>query len=98
MIGVHTFSHPYLTKPTRGRATAQWGQARTRLGRWLGQTPGVGRPPYGAFDRAVEVAAARGGLTARAGRCATQAGDPTETLDGQPASAGPLRPVHRDPR
>jgi len=97
MIGDHTVSHPYLTKLTRGRATAQWGQARTRLGRWLGQTPGVGRPPYGAFDRAVEVAAARGGLTALAGWSATMSGDRIETWDGKPLSPGEIVLLHWDP-
>ena len=31
MIGDHTVSHPYLTRLTLGRATAQWRQARTAL-------------------------------------------------------------------
>ena len=44
MIGDHTVSHPRLTTLTRGRATTQWSQARTLLGRWLGQTP-VDRAP-----------------------------------------------------
>jgi peptidoglycan/xylan/chitin deacetylase (PgdA/CDA1 family) len=83
MIGDHTVSHPYLTRLTMGRATAQWGQARTTLGRWLGQTPAVGRPPYGAFDRTVEVAAARAGLTALAGWSATMSGNRIQTWDGK---------------
>ena len=40
IIGDHTVSHPNPTKVTLAQATAQWGQDRTDLGRWLGQTPG----------------------------------------------------------
>ena len=97
MIGDHTVSHPRLTTLTRGRATAQWGQARTLLGRWLGQTPVIGRPPYGAFNHKVEVAAARGGLTALAGWSATMSGDRVQTWDGKPLSPGEIVLLHWDP-
>jgi peptidoglycan/xylan/chitin deacetylase (PgdA/CDA1 family) len=94
MIGDHTVSHPYLTKLTLGRATAQWSQARTALGRWLGQTPAVGRPPYGAFDPTVEVAAARAGLTALAGWSATMSGNRIQTWNGKPLSPGEIVILH----
>jgi peptidoglycan/xylan/chitin deacetylase (PgdA/CDA1 family) len=94
MIGDHTVSHPYLTKLTLAKATGQWGQARTALGRWLGQTPVVGRPPYGAFDRKVEVAAARGGLTALAGWSATMSGNRIQTWNGKPLSPGEIVILH----
>jgi peptidoglycan/xylan/chitin deacetylase (PgdA/CDA1 family) len=97
MIGDHTVSHPRLTTLTPGRATTQWRQARTLLGRWLGQTPVVGRPPYGAFNHAVEVAAARGGLTALAGWSATMPGDRVQTWDGKPLSPGEIVLLHWDP-
>jgi peptidoglycan/xylan/chitin deacetylase (PgdA/CDA1 family) len=97
MIGDHTVSHPRLTTLKRGRVTAQWGQARTLLGRWLGQTPTVGRPPYGAFNHAVEVAAARGGLTALAGWSASMSGDRVRTWDGKPLSPGEIVLLHWDP-
>jgi Polysaccharide deacetylase len=94
LIGDHTVSHPYLTKLTQSRATAQWSQARTALGRWLGQTPVMGRPPYGAFNHTVEVAAARGGLTALAGWSATMSGNRIETWDGKPLSPGEIVILH----
>ena len=97
MIGDHTVSHPDLTKISRGQATVQWGQARTLLGRWLGQTPAVGRPPYGAFDHAAEVAAARGGLTALAGWSVTMSGDRVQTWNGKPLSPGEIVLLHWDP-
>jgi peptidoglycan/xylan/chitin deacetylase (PgdA/CDA1 family) len=94
LIGDHTVSHPYLTKITQPKATAQWAQARTALGRWLGQTPAVGRPPYGAFNRKVEVAAARAGLTALAGWSATMSGDRIQTWNGKPLGPGEIVLLH----
>ena len=94
MVGDHTVSHPYLTKLTLAKATSQWSQARTALGRWLGQTPAIGRPPYGAFDRKVEVAAARGGLTALAGWSATMSGNRIQTWDGKPLRPGEIVILH----
>jgi peptidoglycan/xylan/chitin deacetylase (PgdA/CDA1 family) len=94
IIGDHTVSHPYLTKLTLSKATAQWAQARTALGRWLGQTPVMGRPPYGDFDHTVEVAAARGGLTALAGWSATMSGNRIETWNGKPLSPGEIVILH----
>jgi peptidoglycan/xylan/chitin deacetylase (PgdA/CDA1 family) len=94
IIGDHTVSHPYLTKVTQAKATTQWRQARTSLGRWLGQTPAIGRPPYGAFNRKVEVAAARGGLTALAGWSATMSGDRIQTWDGKPLVPGEIVILH----
>ena len=94
LIGDHTFSHPYLTKLSLRQATAQWAQARTALGRWFAQTPDLGRPPYGAFDRRVEVAAARGRLLALAGWSATMSGDTIQTWDGKPLRAGEIVILH----
>jgi peptidoglycan/xylan/chitin deacetylase (PgdA/CDA1 family) len=94
LIGDHTVSHPDLTKLTPGQAASQWEQDKTMLGRWLGQAPDVGRPPYGAFDSAVEVAAARGGLTALAGWSATMSGDRIQTWDGKPLSPGEIVLLH----
>jgi peptidoglycan/xylan/chitin deacetylase (PgdA/CDA1 family) len=94
MIGDHTVSHPYLTKVTERQAKTQWGQARTELGRWLGQTPVIGRPPYGSFDRKVEVAAAQAGLTALAGWSATMSGNRIQTWNGKPLSPGEIIILH----
>jgi hypothetical protein len=94
IVGDHTVSHPYLTKVTQAQAKSQWGQARTALGRWLGQTPAIGRPPYGAFNRKVEVAAARGGLTALAGWSATMSGDRIQTWNGKPLVPGEIVILH----
>jgi peptidoglycan/xylan/chitin deacetylase (PgdA/CDA1 family) len=94
LIGDHTFSHPDLTRLSLRRATAQWAKDRVTLGRWLGQTPDLGRPPYGAFNRKVEVAAARGGLLALAGWSANMSGDTIHTWDGKPLRAGEIVILH----
>jgi peptidoglycan/xylan/chitin deacetylase (PgdA/CDA1 family) len=94
LIGDHTVSHPYLTKLTRAKATTQWSQARTDLGRWLGQTPAMGRPPYGAFNHTVEVAAARAGLTSLAGWSATMSGNRIQTWNGKPLVPGEIVILH----
>jgi peptidoglycan/xylan/chitin deacetylase (PgdA/CDA1 family) len=97
LIGDHTVSHPYLTKLTLTAATAQWAQDRTDLGRWLGQTPAIGRPPYGAFNATVEKAAGHGGLSALAGWSATMSGDSVQTWNGKPLSPGEIVILHWDP-
>jgi peptidoglycan/xylan/chitin deacetylase (PgdA/CDA1 family) len=93
-IGDHTVSHPFLTKVTQAKATIQWRQARTSLGRWLGQTPAIGRPPYGAVNRTVEVAAARAGLTALAGWSASMSGNRIQTWNGKPLVPGEIVILH----
>jgi Polysaccharide deacetylase len=94
LIADHTFSHPNLTKLSLRQATAQWAKDRAALGRWFGQTPDLGRPPYGAFNRKVEVAAARGKLLALTGWSATMSGDTIRTWDGRPLRAGEIVILH----
>src|SRR5207245_8985639 len=94
ILADHAATHPALTGRPRRKATAEGDQDRALLGRWLGQTPTVGRPPYGAYDPAVEVAAARGGLTALAGWSATMSGDRIETWNGKPLSPGEIVILH----
>jgi peptidoglycan/xylan/chitin deacetylase (PgdA/CDA1 family) len=93
-VGDHTVSHPNLTKLTVGQATAQWAQARRVLGRWLGRAPLMGRPPYGAFDPAVEAAAYRGGLKKLVGWSATVDSDGIRTWDGKPLEPGEIVLLH----
>lgn len=94
IIGDHTVSHPNLTKVSLSQATTQWKQDRADLGHWLGQTPAIGRPPYGAFNSTTEVAAARAGLTALAGWSATMSGNRIQTWNGKPLSPGEIVILH----
>jgi peptidoglycan/xylan/chitin deacetylase (PgdA/CDA1 family) len=93
-IGDHSVSHPNLTKLALGPATVQWGQARRDLGRWLGQTPDMGRPPYGAFDQTVEAAAYRGGLQVLVGWSASVGHGRITTWDGKPLQPGEIVLLH----
>jgi peptidoglycan/xylan/chitin deacetylase (PgdA/CDA1 family) len=93
-VGDHTVSHPDLTRLGLGRATAQWGQARRALGRWLGQAPVMGRPPYGAMDAAVRAAAYRAGLKCLVGWSAIMAGDHIQTWDGRALKPGEIVLLH----
>lgn len=92
-IGDHTVSHPNLTRQALSGATAQWGQARQVLGRWLGRPPLMGRPPYGAVDASVEAAAYRGGLKVLAGWSAT-ADHGIRTWDGKRLEPGEIVLLH----
>jgi len=96
IIGDHTVSHPDLAKVSLSKATSQWKQARTSLGGWLGQTPVMGRPPYGDFTPGTETAAAKGGLTALAGWSAVMTSNGVQTWNGKPLSAGEIVLLHWD--
>lgn len=94
-VGDHTVSHPNLTKLSLSQASTQWGQARTGLGRLLGRTPVMGRPPYGAFDQTVEAAAFRGGLKALVGWSATVGSTGgVHTWDGRKLEPGEIVLLH----
>ncbi len=93
-VGDHTVSHPNLTKLTLDQATTQWAQARQTLGRWLGQTPFLGRPPYGAFDPAVQAAAHRAGLQILVGWSAVVNSDGIHTWDGRGLEPGEIVLLH----
>jgi peptidoglycan/xylan/chitin deacetylase (PgdA/CDA1 family) len=94
IVGDHTVSHPNLTKLTLPQATTQWAQARQAFGHMLGQTPVLGRPPYGAFDRTVQAAAHRSGLKALAGWSAVVDSDGIHTWDGKPLRPGEIVLLH----
>ena len=93
-VGDHTVSHPDLTKLSLSQATAQWGQARQVLGRWLGRTVVMGRPPYGAFNLAVQAAAYRGGLKALVGWSATADRHGIATWNHKGLEAGEIVLLH----
>jgi peptidoglycan/xylan/chitin deacetylase (PgdA/CDA1 family) len=93
-IGDHTVSHPVLTKLSLAQDTFQWGHDRLQLGKWLGQTPVMGRPPYGAFDPAVEAAAYQGGLKVLAGWSVVVDSDGISTWDDRPLEAGEIVLLH----
>lgn len=93
-VGDHTVSHPDLTKQTLSQATAQWAGDRRTLGTWLGQVPALGRPPYGAFNSAVEVAADRSGLGVLVGWSAVMDSNRLQTWDGRGLEPGEIVLLH----
>lgn len=93
-VGDHTVSHPNLTRLTLSQATAQWAQARRALGQLLGQVPFLGRPPYGAFDPAVQAAAYRGGLKKLVGWSVVVDSNGIHTWDGKGLEPGEIVLLH----
>jgi len=93
-IADHTVSHPDLTKLSLSQATSQWAQARQALGRSIGKTPDMGRPPYGAFDPAVAAAAYRAGLKALVGWSATATSAGIHTWNGKRLAPGEIVLLH----
>lgn len=58
----HTVSHPDMTKLSQSADKAQWAGASQAIAKWFGKTPILGRPPYGTFNRNVQIAAGQAGL------------------------------------
>lgn len=62
VIEDHTISHPMLTKVPFQEAVAQWKGPISTYPKWFGQTPTLGRPPYGGINPSVAIAAHDAGL------------------------------------
>jgi peptidoglycan/xylan/chitin deacetylase (PgdA/CDA1 family) len=93
-IGDHTVTHPDLTKLPLIQAMAQWSHAARDLGRWLGQAPLIGRPPYGLFDPTVQAAASQARLKVLVGWSAAVSGDRIQTWDGKGLEPGEIVLLH----
>ncbi|HET7247308.1 MAG TPA: polysaccharide deacetylase family protein [Streptosporangiaceae bacterium] len=93
-IADHTVSHSNLTKLSLSQATSQWAQARLALGRSLGKTPDMGRPPYGAFDPAVAAAGYQAGLKTLVGWSATVTRAGIHTWNGKRLAPGEIVLLH----
>ncbi len=50
-VGIHTWSHPQLTKCSREKIDAEIGRTRQAIIDASGQVPAVMRPPYGALSK-----------------------------------------------
>jgi peptidoglycan/xylan/chitin deacetylase (PgdA/CDA1 family) len=90
----HTVSHPYLTRMTAGHAEAEWAGAQRAFASWYGRRPTLGRPPYGALNRAVSVAAANAGLSTLLGWSAVDTTGTVQTYDDAPLTAGQIALSH----
>ena len=58
----HTVSHPDMTTLSEAADEVQWAGAAQAFRKWFGKTVTLGRPPYGTFNRNVQVAAGQAGL------------------------------------
>ena len=93
----HTISHPYLTRIAPAEILNQIAQPIETYSRWFGQTPILLRPPYGAYNAAVEKAAARAGIRALVMWSAVQQNTKLTTWNGKPLAAGEIIILHWDP-
>ncbi|MHB1534238.1 MAG: polysaccharide deacetylase family protein, partial [Acidimicrobiales bacterium] len=93
----HTVSHPDLTKLSFDQATQQWAGAAAADTKWFKTTPTLGRPPYGALDRAVQASAARAGLTDLLYWSVVVDAKGIHTWNAKPLEAGEIVLLHWDP-
>ncbi|QSO47548.1 polysaccharide deacetylase family protein [Alicyclobacillus mengziensis] len=101
VIEDHTVSHPWLTKVPYQQDIYQWQDPIQTYSKWFGQTPTLGRPPYGAIDHNVLVAAHNAGLQAivmwSAEFSPTDPSAGLQTWNHKPLSAGEIVLLHWQP-
>ncbi|KAJ1568680.1 chitin deacetylase [Cladochytrium tenue] len=81
-IGIHTWSHPYLTQLTNDQIVAEIVYSAMAIKEVTGIVPKYMRPPYGDLDDRV-----RGVLQAMGVRVVTWATDSTDSADGATAAS-----------
>ncbi|WP_054970541.1 polysaccharide deacetylase family protein [Alicyclobacillus ferrooxydans] len=101
VIEDHTVSHPWLTRVPYQQDLFQWQDPIQTYSNWFGQTPTLGRPPYGAIDHNVLVAAHNAGLQAivmwSAEFSPTDPSAGLQTWNHKPLSAGEIVLLHWQP-
>jgi hypothetical protein len=90
----HTVSHPDLTKLAPTATEAQWSEAAQALHQWFGITPTLGRPPYGALNPTVQLAASQAGLRTVVMWIASMYNGQLSTYDHRPLRAGEIVILH----
>lgn len=93
----HTYSHPDLTGLSQGNAEGQWARTNQAYRRWFGSAPVIGRPPYGAVNHAVAVAAREAGLDTMIMWSALDDGSGIETWNSGPLAPGSIILLHWTP-
>ncbi|KAL2920235.1 chitin deacetylase [Polyrhizophydium stewartii] len=74
-IGIHTWSHPYLTQLTNAEILAEILYTARAIKQTIGVTPRLVRPPYGDHDSRVRAVINRLGMTAVLWNVDTKDGD-----------------------
>lgn len=93
----HTYSHPYLTGLSKGDAEGQWARANKAYKGWFGTAPVIGRPPYGAINHTVAVAAREAGLDSMIMWSALDQGSGIQTWNNGPIAPGSIILLHWTP-
>lgn len=101
VIQDHTVSHPWLTNVSYKTDLSQWQGPLQTFPKWFGQTPTLGRPPYGAVDKNVLVSAHDSGLQAVVMWSAefnpNKPSAGLETWNGKPLGPGDIVLLHWQP-
>lgn len=97
MIEDHTVSHPPLTSLSPAHVYFQWHTPVIDYTRWFGVAPTLGRPPYGAINRAVLKEAYRAGLRHVIMWSATMDQQGLQTWNRGPLRPGDIVLLHWDP-
>lgn len=90
----HTYSHPDLTSLSKGDAEGQWARTNKLYKGWFGQAPVLGRPPYGALNHRVAVAAREAGLSSIIMWSALDDGAGIQTWNNKPIAPGSIILLH----
>ncbi len=101
IIQDHTVNHPWLTRVSFQNDISEWAGPVQTYPKWFGQTPTLGRPPYGAVNTAVQIAAHKAGLQDIVMWSAEfDPADPAkglQTWNNQPLSPGEIVLLHWQP-
>jgi peptidoglycan/xylan/chitin deacetylase (PgdA/CDA1 family) len=90
----HTMSHPTLSRLSEAATEAQWAGAAQVFKNWFGTAPALGRPPYGATNQSVQIAASEAGLRYVVLWSASMYQSQLSTYDGRPLRAGEIVILH----
>ncbi len=90
----HTVSHPDMTPLSQAADAAQWIGAAKAFRGWFGVNPTLGRPPYGNFNRNVQIAAGQAGLRYVVLWSASMYNGKLTTYDHGPLRAGEIVILH----
>jgi peptidoglycan/xylan/chitin deacetylase (PgdA/CDA1 family) len=90
----HTVSHPDLTTLSEAADRAQWVGAAQACRTWFRKSPTLGRPPFGTFNRNVQIAAGQAGLRYVVLWSASMYNGKLTTYDHGPLRAGEIVILH----
>jgi peptidoglycan/xylan/chitin deacetylase (PgdA/CDA1 family) len=90
----HTLTHPDMTKLSWSADKAQWVGAAQDFRTWFRKSPTLGRPPFGTFNRNVQVTAGQAGLRYVVLWSASMYNSKLTTYDHGPLRAGEIVILH----